>query len=225
MLISMIRSVILYLLLIVVIRLLGKRQLGEMEPSEFVVTLLIADLASVPMQDLGSPLLSGVVPILTILVLEIVLSVLSYYSITLRKLLCGKPVILIEDGKIIQKNLKQNRITANELAEHLREKDIMDFSRVKYAILETNGQISAILDAQDQPLTPRDANISVQPISLPITIISGGRLLRHNLKISGHDEIWVEDLLRKYHCQIKDVFLLTINGSDEIYLSIKAEKK
>ena len=223
MLIFIIRSVILYFLLITVIRLLGKRQLGEMEPSEFVVTLLIADLAAVPMQDPGSPLLSGIVPILTILLLEIALSILSYYSITFRKLLCGRPVILMENGTIIQENLKRTRITPDELTEHLREKDIIDLNRVKYAILETNGQISAILGAKDQPLTPRDAGIDVSPNMLPVTIISGGKLLKHNLIISGHDEEWISNLLNKHQCNIKDVFLLTIDGADQIYLSIKAE--
>ena len=110
---------------------MGKRQLGEMEPSEFVVTMLIADLASVPMQDLGIPLLSGVIPILTVLFMELTLSAFSYYSITVRKLLCGRPVILMENGKILQKNLKKTRFTPDELTEHLREKDILDLSRVQ----------------------------------------------------------------------------------------------
>lgn len=215
------RSMILYLLLIVVIRLLGKRQLGDMEPTEFVVTLLIADLASVPMQDPGIPLLAGIVPILTILILEISLSMLSFYFIGFRKLLCGMPIILIENGKIIPNNLKRTRITPDELTEHLREKDVVDLTKVKYAILETNGQISALLESQSQPVTPKDLNLKTDDEDLPITIISGGKLLEHNLKISGHDRNWVAKLLLKYHTTQKNVFLLTVTRENQIYISLK----
>lgn len=223
MLVSLIRSLILYLLLIIVIRLMGKRQLGEMEPSEFVVTMLIADLASVPMQDLGIPLLSGVIPIVTVLFIELILSTLSYYSITVRKLFCGKPVILMENGKIIQKNLKKNRLTPDELTEHLREKDIVDLTTVKYAILETNGQISALLYAQYQPLTPQDMNIKPQEWTLPITIISDGKILKENLRISGRNQGWLSKVLKEHGCSVPQVYLLTVEPSGRIYLAIKSE--
>ena len=224
MFVYLIRSMILYLLLIVTIRLLGKRQLGDMEPTEFVVTLLIADLASVPMQDPGIPLLSGIVPILTILVLEIILSTLSFYFISFRKLLCGMPIILIQNGKIIPNNLKRTRITPDELTEHLREKEIVDLSTVKYAILETNGQISALVDSQSQPLTPKDMNMQTDDNDLPITIISGGKLLEHNLNISGHNRKWVDKILSQHHTTQKDVFLLTVTRANKIYLSLKNEE-
>ena len=223
MLIAIIRSVILYLMLIALIRLLGKRQLGDMEPSEFVVTLLIADLASIPMQDLGSPLLSGVVPIITVFLLEYVLSLLSYHSITFRTILCGRPVILMENGKIIQKNLRLSRITPDELTEHLREKDVIDLSTVQYAILETDGQISVLLQSNDQPLTPRDLAISVEESSIPYTLISGGKLLKHNLMLSGYNKSWIDRILKKNKCDIADIFLLTVDKSGQIYLSIKEE--
>lgn len=224
MFVYLIRSMLLYLMLIVTIRLLGKRQLGDMEPTEFVVTLLIADLASVPMQDPGIPLLSGIVPILTILVLEIILSTLSFYFISFRKLLCGMPIILIENGKIIPNNLKRTRITPDELTEHLREKEIVDLSTVKYAILETNGQISALLDSQNQPLTPKDMNMKTDDNDLPITIISGGKLLEHNLNISGHNRKWVDKILSQHHTTEENVFLLTVTRANKIYLSLKNEE-
>ena len=145
MLICLIRTVILYFLLIAVIRLMGKRQLGEMGPLEFVVAILIADLASVPMQDLAIPLLSGIIPILIILAAELLLSVVCYHIPGLRRIFSGKPVILMEDGTLLQKNLKKTRITPDELTELLREKNVVDLTTVKYAILETNGQISALL--------------------------------------------------------------------------------
>lgn len=202
---------------------MGKRQLGQMEASEFVVTMLVADLAAVPMQDLGIPLLSGLIPILTVLFLELFLSALSYYSMTIRKLFCGKPVILMENGKILQENLKKTRLTPDELTELLREKEITDLETVKYAILEANGQLSALVYPEYQPVTPQDMSIQVNALSLPITIISGGKLLKENLQISGRDEKWLNALLKKHGCTIKKVYLLTVEASGKTYLSIKSE--
>ena len=225
MLVCLLRSVILYPLLIIVIRLMGKRQLGQMEASEFVVTMLIADLAAVPMQDLGIPLLSGVIPIITVLLLELILSALSYHSITFRKLFCGKPVILMENGKIIQENLRRTRLTPDELTEYLREKDIVDLSTVKYAILETNGNMSALLNPQDMPLTPKNADIELQELQLPVTLISNGRLLNENLRISGRSRTWVDTFLRKNGCTVSQVYLLTVDGSGRTYLSQKEKRQ
>lgn len=220
---GLIRSFLLYLILIVVIRMMGKRQLGQMEASEFVVTMLVADLAAVPMQDLGIPLLSGLIPIFTVLFLEIFLSSLSYYSITVRKLFCGRPVILMENGKILQENLKKTRLTPDELTELLREKSITDLDTVKYAILEANGQLSALTYPEYQPLTPQDMGIQKQELSLPVTIISGGKLLKENLRISGRDERWLQQYLREHGSSIKNVYLLTVEPSGKTYLSIKTE--
>lgn len=224
MLVCLTRSFILYLLLIIVIRLMGKRQLGEMEPSEFVVTMLIADLAAVPMQDLGIPLLSGVIPILTILFIELILSTLSYYCITIRKLFCGKPVILMENGKIIQKNLRRTRLTPDELTEYLREKDIVDLTTVKYAILETNGQVSALLYPEYQPLTPKDMNLQPSALELPVTIISGGKLLKENLRLAGRDHNWLSKFMESHGCTVSQVYLLTLEPSGRIYLAMKSEE-
>lgn len=221
MLVCLIRSIILYLLLIFAIRMMGKRQLGEMEPSEFVVALLIADLASVPMQDLGIPLLGGVIPILTVLAVELLLSVLTYHSVFFRRMFCGKPVILMENGKILQKNLKKTRLTPDELTEHLREKDIIDLNTVKYAILETNGQISTMLYAKHQPPTAKDLNVEVKDDHLPVTLISGGQLLKQNLAVADRSQLWVESLLKKHQCTVKQVFLLTVDQAGQIYLVLK----
>lgn len=221
MIIYLIRSIILYGLLIAVIRLLGKRQLGQMEASEFVVSLLIADLASVPMQELGIPLLSGIIPIITVLILELTLSALSYHSIRLRKIMCGKPVILMKDGNIIQENLKRTRITPDELTELLREKEIVDLSSVKYAILETNGQISALQNPADLPLTAKDAAIKTKELELPITLISNGKILEHNLHLSGHDDAWLVNFMKQNKCKKQEIYLLTIDSDNKTYLSRK----
>ena len=225
MLISFFRAVILYLALILAVRLMGKRQIGEMEPTEFVVAILIADLASVPMQDEGIPLLSGLIPILVVLALELLLSVLVYRSVPLRRFFCGKPVILMENGKLRQADLKKTRVNPDELVEFLRLQGITDLSTVQYAILETNGSISALLYPKYQPASAKDAGVQASPQELPVTLISGGRLLRENLALSGRTEVWVREQLRNYNCTVRDVYLLTVEPSGRLYLSIRQEVK
>lgn len=217
MLISLIRTIVLYLILIVVIRLMGKRELGEMEPSEFVVAMIIADLASIPMQDNAISLFSGLVPILAILAMELILAVASMKSIVVRRVLCGKPVILIENGKLIQNNLRRTRIHLDELTGQLREQGIIDLSTVRYAILETNGQISAFPYAKYQPPNAMEAGIAASDDELPYTIISDGRLLTDNLQKSGKNRAWLDDLLREYGCRQREVFLLTVDKQDSVY--------
>lgn len=215
MLLSYIRTAVLYLVLIFVIRMMGKRQIGQMEPSEFVVTMLAANLAAVPMQNSGIPLLSGLVPILTVLGMELVLSFLSLKSIRLRRLLCGKPVILIENGKVLQNNLRRASITLDELTGHLRLKDILDIQQVQYAILETDGNLSVFPYPKDQPATARDAGIEVKARYLPVTIIDDGVLMKENLALVGKDRSWVDRVLRSHCAAIADTWLLTLEKGDK----------
>ena len=210
------RTVILYLVLVVVIRLMGKRQIGQMEASEFVVAMLVADLASIPMQNGDIPLLSGLVPILTVLGVELVFSVLCMRSIRLRQLLCGKPVILIENGHLLQKNLKRTRITTDELTELLREKDILDLSTVQFAILETSGKVSVFPFPKDRPASAQEAGIQAQKQYLPVTVISDGVLMQQNLRISGKDISWVQKTLKKNKTTVQDTFLLTVDAGDNV---------
>ena len=221
MILSYLRTVILYLLLIAVIRLMGKRQIGQMEPSEFVVTMLVANLASIPMQDGGIPLFSGVVPILTVLGTELILSALSLKSLRFRKLLCGKPVILIENGNILQKNLRKTRITLDELTGHLREKDVLDLRAVQFAILETNGNLSVFPYPKEKPACARDAGVQTKAQYLPVTVISDGRLLHENLKKAQKDTRWVQRVLREQKAGLQDTWLLTVDGSDRVYFCRK----
>ena len=213
---SYVRTIILYLVLIMVIRLMGKRQIGQMEPSEFVVTMLVANLASIPMQDGAIPLYSGLVPILTVLGIELVLSALSLRSIGLRKVLCGKPVILIENGKILQDNLRKTRVTLDELTGHLREKDVLDLRSVQYAILETNGNLSVFPYPGDRPASAKEAGIQAKRQSLPITVISDGKLLPENLAVAKKDMQWVRKVLQEQKARIADTWLLTVDGMDRI---------
>ena len=223
MLISYIRTVILYLLLIFVVRVMGKRQIGQMEPTEFVVTMLLANLAAVPMQDNGIPLASGLVPMLTVLGISLILSVLAYQSIRMRRLLCGKPVILVENGTICQRNLARTRIHLDELTEHLREQGILDLTTVKYAILETNGLISTFLYPKDAPATAKDAGITVKDAFLPYTLISDGHLLPQNLHLAGYNHHWLRRQLEKRNLQPHQVLLMTVDGAGKIYLARKEE--
>ena len=216
MILSYLRTIILYLVLICVIRLMGKRQIGQMEPSEFVVTMLVANLASIPMQDSGIPLFSGFIPIVTVLGLELVLSHLSLKSIRVRKLLCGKPVILIENGTILQQNLRKTRVTLDELTGHLRLNNVLDLRTVQYAILETNGSLSVFPYPKDCPASAKDAGIAVARQYLPVTIIDDGVLLRHNLHPAGKDLRWVERVLAGYHARIEDTWLLTVDEGDHV---------
>ena len=216
MILSYLRTIVLYCVLIAVIRMMGKRQIGQMEASEFVVAMLIADLASIPMQDAGIPLLSGLVPLITVLGLELVLSHLSLKSIWFRKLLCGKPVILVENGNILQENLRKTRVTLDELTGHLREKDVLDLQDVQYAILETNGNLSVFPYPNQKPASAADAGIPTKKQYLPLTVISDGKLLKSNLKKAGKDMAWVQKILKKRRVSIADTWLLTVDGADNV---------
>lgn len=215
---SYFRTLILYLVLILVIRLMGKRQIGEMEPAEFVVTMLVANLASIPMQDGGIPLFSGLIPIFTVLGLELVLSWCTLRSQRFRRILCGKPVILIENGRILQDALRQTRITLDELMGHLRQKDVLNPQDVQFAILETNGTLSVFPYPEHTPPTAKDAGILVKPARLPVTIIEDGVLLNENLTVSGKDAAWVLDTLAQHNAKVEDTFLLAVMGRQVIYV-------
>ena len=217
MILSYMRTIILYTALILAMRLLGKRQIGQMEPSEFVVAMLVADLASIPMQNNAIPLVNGLVPILTVMGLELILSHLSLKSIRLRELLCGKPVILIDNGKIIQENLRRTQVTLDELSGHLREKDVLDIQTVQYAILETNGNLSVFPYPSEQPATARDAGVKAANQYLPITLISDGRLLADNLKKAKKDGAWLHKVLRERNATVDGTWLLTVDDGEHVY--------
>ena len=225
MLLSYIRSILLYLILIATIRLMGKRQIGQMEASEFVVTMLVANLASIPMQDGGIPLFSGIIPILTVLGIELLLSALSLRSIRLRRLLCGKPVILIENGRILRDNLKRTRVTLDELTGHLREKDVLDPRAVQYAILETNGNLSVFPYPKERPASAREAGVSVKQQYLPVTIVSDGHLLAENLALIGKNTDWLHRVLQTHQSTVADTWLLTVDEADHILWYPKEESQ
>ena len=215
-LLSYLRTAVLYLVLILSIRLMGKRQIGQMEASEFVVTMLVANLASIPMQDGAIPLYSGLVPILTVLGLELVLSGLILHSVTIRRLFCGKPVILINNGTILRENLRRTRVTLDELMGHLRAKDVLDIRSVQYAILETDGSLSVFPYPKERPASAGEAGIKVKRQYLPVTIIEDGILLTDNLEFSRKNTKWLEKVLQSHEATRETTLLLTVDDGDNV---------
>lgn len=216
MILSYLRTLMLYLVLVMSIRLMGKRQIGQMEASEFVVTMLVANLAAIPMQDGAIPLYSGLVPILTVLGAELVLSGLILRSVTVRRFFCGKPVILIDNGKILPENLRATRVTLDELTGHLREKDVLDISQVQYAILETDGNLSVFPYPRFRPASAKETGIHPKKQYLPVTIIEDGYVSKENLKKAGKDALWMEKILREHGTDAKQTLLLTVDGGGRV---------
>ena len=188
---GLVRTVILYLFIIAGIRLMGKRQVGELEPSELVMSLIIADLAAVPMQDYGIPLLTGLIPIFALLALTMMLSVLTMRSMKFRTLLCGRPSVIIRQGELDVGEMCRNRLTVDELLEDLRAKGYTDPSQVWYAVLETNGQLSVLPRAAQKPPTNAQLARNVPDSELPLVLVSDGKILDGNLELLGHDRGWL----------------------------------
>jgi len=222
---AFLRTVILYILLMLGLRLMGKRQIGELEPSELVLTLIISDLAAVPMQDYGIPLCNGVIPIATLLCLSMLFSFCSLKSIRFRGLVCGRPTLIIREGKLLQKNMARNRFTVDELFEQLRGQGYCTLSAVKYAILETNGQVSVLPYAKESPLTPQAMGLDVpDSVTLPVLVINDGRLMSENLSATGHDQVWLERQLKARHLTSpKQVFLMTVDEGGSVVCVAKEE--
>ncbi|MDR2357998.1 MAG: DUF421 domain-containing protein [Oscillospiraceae bacterium] len=211
--IVIIRTLILYLAIVVSMRVMGKRQLGELAPAELVVAVLMSDLAAHPLQDLGTPLIYGLVPVLTLLCCEILISGAILKFARLRTLICGQPGMIIKNGRIIQREMRKSRYTLDELAERLRKKDITDIGAVRYAILETDGTVSAFPYPEELPLTPRQMGIDVSAPGFPVPVICDGRVIDKNLKTLGRDRSWLgKRLAARGVKDARDVFLFSADG-------------
>ena len=225
MFVVLVRTIILYLLIIVGIRLLGKRQLGELEPTELTLALIIADLASVPMQDNGIPLLTGVIPIAVLLCLATILSVISAKSIRFRTLLCDRPSIVVSDGIVVERELRRNRLTVDELLEELRILGHTDLSSIRFAVLESNGKLSVLLRTPQMPVTAAQMKVKTTEAGLPIIIVSDGRVLSESLQTLGHDEKWLYRKLASHGLTSpKQAFLFTADQSGGTYCVPKEGK-
>jgi len=214
------RTLIVFISIIISMRVMGKRQLGELELSEFVVAVMISDLASNPLQDIGIPLLNGLIPILVLLCFEIIISGVVLHNMKWRVLLCGRPSMLIEKGKINQIEMRKNRFTLDELTEELRSQSVTDLSTVEYAVLETNGKLSITLIPSERPVTAGQLSIPTKDLGYDTIIINDGNLIPANLKRIGRDENWLRKELssRKAH-DIKDVYIMIANNAGSIYFA------
>ncbi len=216
------RTFIIYFTLLAAMRLLGKRQLGEMELSEFVVAALIADLAAIPLQDTRLPLLNGLLPILVLFCCEILLTGLTLRHIRLRALFFGRPSLLIVRGKIDQREMRKNRFTVDELLQELRNQGSVDISQVEYAILETDGRLNVIPFPAERPATAAQLGLDAGPGGYPSVIVSDGRVLEANLRHAGRDRAWLARQLKDRGVEdAKNVFLLTVNGAGQVYFAPK----
>lgn len=217
-----VRTVILYFAILISMRIMGKRQLGEMEISEFIVAALIADLAATPLQDIGIPLLNGLVPIIILFCFEIIIAGLNMRSIKLRKLTYGRPEIIIRNGRIIREAMQKNRFTLDELMQELRAQGLTDTTQVEYAVLETNGQLSIILKSGDQPATASQMGVDGDDVSYAHIIINEGRILDNNLKLLGRDRRWLSNELKRQNFRSADeVYILTLSESGRVFCQAK----
>ena len=224
MLLTFFRAIILYIIVLIVMRLMGKREISQMQPFELAISIMIADLATIPMSEIGIPIFNGIVPILGLLVMHLVISVINIKSISLRKFICGKPSILIYRGKIDEKVLKKERFTINELQERLRRNNIINLGDVEYAILETSGEVTVIQKPEKRGTIPEDFNIVPEYEGIPYDLVIDGKVITKNLEKLGKNEKWLENHLKPFKMKPEEALVVTINGKNEIFCQKKEEK-
>ncbi len=221
MLIIFIRSIFLYIIVLVVMRLMGKREIGQLQPFELAISIMIADLASTPMADTGIPITNGIIPILALLVMHLVISILNMKSMKARQILCGKPSILIYRGRIDEKMLKKERFTINELEERLRGNNIVNIGDVEYAILETSGQITVIQKPNKRNTIPEDFGIQPEYEGISYDLIVDGKVMYENLKILEKDYNWLKKQVNKFGILPEQALLVTIDGKGNFFCQEK----
>ena len=221
MLVTYLRSIVLYIIVLVVTRVMGKREIGQLQPFEFVISIMIADLATIPMSEVGVPIFDGIIPIFSLLIMHLIITVLNLKSMSFRRIVCGKPAMLIEKGSINEQVLEKERLDLSELLEKLREKNVFSISDVDYVILETNGEISVILKNNKKTPTVEDLSISPEYTGMTFTLVLDGKVMKENLKIIGKKEKWLNNELKKFKVESKDVLIATINESGEFFCQRK----
>ena len=217
MLIIFFRSILLYIVILIVMRLMGKRQIGELQPFEFAISIMIADLATIPMSEIGIPISNGIIPILGLLVMELLISTVNLKSMKARAIICGKPRILIYRGKIDEKALRKERFTINELQERLRGKDVNSIMDVEYAILETNGEITIVYKPEKREIRVEDLEIHPKYDGIQYDLVVDGKVMFENLKILGKDYNWLEKNLKKFKLKPEEALVVTLDGKGEIF--------
>lgn len=221
--ISLIRTLLLYAVILAAVRLMGKRQISELQTSELVVTLLVSDIAAIPMQDTGQPLLSGLLPIAILVFCEIVTSVLMLKSPRARRLICGRPIVVIDDGKILQSELRRLRMTTEDLCEELRQKDVFRLEDVAYAIIETNGRMSVVKRPEAEPPTAQLCGLIPPDGGIEAVVVSDGAVSDFSLSLIRKSRAWLDGVLRGKNVAVEDVFLMTADVSGQSRI-IKKER-
>ena len=221
----MIRGIIIYAIVFIVFRLMGKRQLGQLQPYEFVVTLIIADLATIPMSEINIPIVHGIVPLLTIALIHFLISFLSRKSIKLRRIFNGKPIIVISPNGLDYENLKELNMDFNDLCEALRELNYFSFDQIEYAIVETNGKLTVLPNAENSPVVVNDLKIKKERSALPIMLICDGRKIEENLQIANiNDEFLLKNIRKAGVFKVKDILLATLDNNGKMYVQARNKK-
>lgn len=221
MLITFFRSILIYIFVLVVMRLMGKREIGQLQPFELAIAIMIADLASIPMTDPGIPISNGIISILGLLVMHLIISIINMKSIKAREIICGKPTILVYRGKIDEKALKKERFTINELEERLRGNNIINLGDVEYAILETSGQVTVIQKPEKRNTIPEDFNIVPEYEGIPYDLVIDGRIMDDNLKALGKNREWLKKQVEKFKMKPEEALVVTYDGKGQIFCQKK----
>lgn len=224
MLITFVRSIVLYIIVLIVMRLMGKREIGQLQPFELAIAIMIADLATIPMADTGIPLGNGVVPILALLLMHIIISIINIKSMYARKIICGRPSILIFRGKIDEKQMKKERFTINELQERLRAQNVINIGDVEYAILETSGQITVVQKPNKRNCIPEDFGIMPNYEGVTYDLVIDGKVMNENLRKVGKDYNWLNKEIKKFGYAPEEALIVTLDGNSQIYAQKKMGK-
>ena len=224
MLVLFIRSILIYIIVLLVMRLMGKREIGQLQPFELVIAIMIADLAATPIANSGIPLTNGIIPILGLLVMDLIISVANMKSLKVRQFISGKPSILIYRGKIDEKTLRKERFTINELQERLRDNNILNLGDVEYAILETSGQINVIQKPSKRNTIPEDFGIEPEYEGISYDLVIDGKIMYDNLKKLNKSKEWLEEKLLDYKIAASDALVFILNGDGSFYLQKKNKR-
>ena len=206
-----IRTVIMYVIITFAIRIMGKRQIGDMQPNELVITMLISEIAAIPIQDTNEPILLGLIPILVLVILEITSSVFTLKSGFIRKLMNGKSAVIIKNGVIDQQTMRDVRMTVLDLVEMLRGKDVFNIEDVAFAILEVNGELSVLLKNENLPATKKDVSAKTENNGLPLPVISDGKILKDSLKSLDISNRNFDNFLNMRKIKPENIFLMTMD--------------
>lgn len=221
MLITFFRSILIYIFVLIVMRLMGKREIGQLQPFELAIAIMIADLASIPMTDSGIPITNGIISILGLLLMHLVISFLNVKSIKAREIICGKPTILIYRGKIDEKALKKEKFTINELEERLRGNNIFNLGDVEYAILETSGQVTVIQKPEKRNTIPEDFNIIPDYEGIPYDLVVDGKIMEKNLQAIGKNYQWLKKQVEKFNIKPEEALIVTYDAKGQIFCQKK----